>query len=164
MDHKFNSVNDIAEAIGVSRVTMYKRAKREGIDVAKKEFTEQEWKSLSLTSKVNKSVNVNTSKVGGINKVNTENSVINQLKKQVEAQEEQMKFLRDQLVAKDEHLVQQLAVKDEQIKEKDKQLDQAQRLQLDLQQQLKERQLELTTIEEETEPEPQKRKWWRFGK
>lgn len=162
MNHKFNSVNDIAEAIGVSRVTLYKRAKREGIDVSKKEFTNQEWERLLLTGKVNKSVNVNDSKVNKINKVNTDVSVIEQLKKQVEAQEEQMKFLRDQLVAKDEHMAQQLAVKDEQIKEKDKQLDQAQRLQLDLQQQLKERQLELTTIE--AEPEPQKRKWWRFGK
>lgn len=123
-EHKFNSISELAEHLKISRTTLYKRANLSDIDLTGVYSNEQ----LELLSSVHPTVqqlNSSTEQTGQLSE-QTEQQ-IKFLNKEISAKNKQIKFLYDQLKEKDL-----------QISLLNKNLDQAQQLQLIAEQRLTE--------------------------
>lgn len=44
--HNFNTIQDVADEIGIKRQTLYNRSKKTGVDISKKSFSDDEWFAL----------------------------------------------------------------------------------------------------------------------
>ncbi|WP_273752877.1 replication initiation protein [Leuconostoc mesenteroides] len=123
-EHEFNSISELAEHLKISRTTLYKRANLSDIDLTGVYSNEQ----LDLLSSVHPTVqqlNSSTEQTGQLSE-QTEQQ-IKFLNKEISAKNKQIKFLSDQLKEKDL-----------QISLLNKNLDQAQQLQLIAEQRLTE--------------------------
>lgn len=123
-EHKFNSISELAEHLKISRTTLYRRANLSDIDLTGVYSDEQ----LELLSSVHPTVQ----------QLNSSTEQTGQLSEQTE---QQIKFLNQEISAKDKQiklLSCQLKEKDLQISLLNKHLDQAQQLQLIAEQRLTE--------------------------
>ena len=123
-EHKFNSISELAEHLKISRTTLYKRANLSDINLTGVYSDEQ----LELLSSVHQTVQ----------QLNSSTEQTGQLSEQTE---QQIKFLNQEISAKDKQiklLSGQLKEKDLQIGLLNKHLDQAQQLQLIAEQRLTE--------------------------
>jgi len=123
-EHKFNSISELAEHLKISRTTLYKRANLSDINLTGVYSDEQ----LELLSSVHQTVQ----------KLNSSTEQTGQLSEQTE---QQIKFLNKEISAKNKQikfLSDQLKEKDLQISLLNKNLDQAQQLQLIAEQRLTE--------------------------
>lgn len=123
-EHKFNSISELAEHLKISRTTLYRRANLSDIDLTGVYSNEQ----LELLSSVHPTVQ----------QLNSSTEQTGQLSEQTE---QQIKFLNQEISAKDKQiklLSCQLKEKDLQISLLNKHLDQAQQLQLIAEQRLTE--------------------------
>lgn len=131
---KFNSVTALAKHIGISRKTLYERAKRDSIEL-NGVYTQDQLDSLAVK--------------GAKSVTDTKNDTLKQ--SDTQSNETVENVLRDQIsemVHDKEKLYAELTMKNNQIKELNKQVDQAQQLQLMAEQRLSEgHQLRLDTEE-----------------
>lgn len=123
-EHKFNSISELAEHLKISRTTLYRRANLSDINLTGVYSNEQ----LELLSSVHPTVQ----------QLNSSTEQTEQLSEQTE---QQIKFLNKEISAKNKQikfLSDQLKEKDLQISLLNKNLDQAQQLQLIAEQRLTE--------------------------
>jgi hypothetical protein len=138
----FNSVTDLSKYLGLSRKTLYDRAKRDGI-VLDGSYTKDELDSLRI--KGNKSVS--EAKVNGRSQKETgdkqnDTTLIDALKSQISLLELDKERLYSELDTRNKH-----------IDELNKQVDQSQQLQLKTQVQLESEQHKVLTLEMELKQE-----------
>lgn len=50
--HEFDTVQSIADSIGIKRQTLYNRSKKTGVDISKKSFNDEEWECLVKNKKM----------------------------------------------------------------------------------------------------------------
>lgn len=100
--HEFGTIQAIADELKIKRQTLYNRAKKTNVDISKKKFTEEEWTALVNNKKLTDVNNVNDEKLTRIDILNQQ---INDYKKIIDVMERE-------------------------LQEKNKQIDQAQQLQL----------------------------------
>lgn len=115
----FNSVTELAKHLGISRKTLYERAKRDGIEL-NGSYTQEELNLLRLK----KSKNVTDTKVNNHSRNETQNKhneteLVDVLKAQIVVLEQDKDRLYSELESRNKH-----------IDELNKQVDQAQQLQL----------------------------------
>ena len=115
----FNSVTELAKHLGISRKTLYERAKRDGIEL-NGSYTQEELNLLRLK----KSKNVTDTKVDNHSRNETQNKhneteLVDVLKAQIVVLEQDKDRLYSELESRNKH-----------IDELNKQVDQAQQLQL----------------------------------
>ncbi|QYU58997.1 hypothetical protein K1728_12055 (plasmid) [Weissella confusa] len=139
MDEKetfFNSVTELSKHLGISRKTLYERAKRDGIDL-NGSYTQNELDSLRI--KGNKSVS--GTKVNDNSQKETEQNdtaLLDALRTQI-----------SMLEADKERLYSELDTRNKHIDELNKQVDQSQQLQLKTQLQLEAEQQKVLALETE---------------
>lgn len=100
--HEFGTIQAIADELKIKRQTLYNRAKKTNVDISKKKFTDEEWTALVNNEKLTDVNNVNDEKLTRIDILNQQ---INDYKKIIDVMERE-------------------------LQEKNKQIDQAQQLQL----------------------------------
>lgn len=100
--HEFGTIQAIANELKIKRQTLYNRAKKTNVDISKKKFTDEEWTALVNNEKLTDVNNVNDEKLTRIDILNQQ---INDYKKIIDVMERE-------------------------LQEKNKQIDQAQQLQL----------------------------------
>lgn len=100
--HEFGTIQAIADELKIKRQTLYNRAKKTNVDISKKKFTDEEWTALVNNKKLTDVNNVNDEKLTRIDILNQQ---INDYKKIIDVMERE-------------------------LQEKNKQIDQAQQLQL----------------------------------
>lgn len=115
----FNSVTELSKHLGISRKTLYERAKRDGIEL-NGSYTQEELNLLRLK----KSKNVTDTKVNNHSRNETQNKhneteLVDVLKAQIVVLEQDKDRLYSELESRNKH-----------IDELNKQVDQAQQLQL----------------------------------
>lgn len=115
----FNSVTELAKHLGISRKTLYERAKRDGIEL-NGSYTQEELNLLRLK----KSKNVTDTKVNNHSRNETQNKhneteLVDVMKAQIVVLEQDKDRLYSELESRNKH-----------IDELNKQVDQAQQLQL----------------------------------
>jgi chromosome segregation ATPase len=137
--HIFNSKSELAAYLGITRKTLYKRAKERNIELSGTYTDEQ---LDTLRSRLD-TTQINDKEYGNKQESNQKETEL------VTALQEQINYLK-----------QQIEEKDRQIERRDQALDQQQRLQLSVSQQLddaKEQIKQLETIQPE-----KKKKWWQI--
>ena len=92
--HEFKTVQAVADALNIKRQTLYNRAKKTGIDISKRSFTDEEWSALVNNKKLT-SVNIdNDKKLTEIDilreRIAEQSSFIDTLKKELEAKNVQI--------------------------------------------------------------------------
>lgn len=146
MDEKetfFNSVTELSKHLGISRKTLYERAKRDGIDL-NGSYTQNELDSLRI--KGNKSVSET--------KVNDHSQKETKQKQNDTALLDALRTQISMLEADKERLYSELDTRNKHIDELNKQVDQSQQLQLKTQLQLEAEQQKLLALENELKDEP----------
>ncbi|MFL2051328.1 replication initiation protein, partial [Leuconostoc mesenteroides] len=123
-EHKFNSISELAEHLKISRTTLYKRANLSDINLTGV-YSDEQLELLSSVHQTVQQLNSLTEQTGQLSE-QTEQQ-IKFLNKEISAKNKQIKFLSDQLKEKDL-----------QISLLNKNLDQAQQLQLIAEQRLTE--------------------------
>lgn len=87
--HDFKTIQDIADEIGIKRQTLYNRAKKTGVDISKKTFSDDEWSSLVNNKRltyVNDGIDKKFTEIDILKqRVNDQSSFIEVLKKEIEA-------------------------------------------------------------------------------
>lgn len=144
IEHKFNSISELAEHLKISRTTLYRRANLSDIDLTGAYSDEQ----LELLSSVHPTVQ----------QLNSSTEQTGQLSEQTE---QQIKFLNKEILAKDKQiklLSGQLKEKDLQISLLNKHLDQSQQLQLIAEKRLTE--TKDTLIEYQEKESQDKKSFW----
>lgn len=148
-EHKFNSISELAEHLKISRTTLYRRANLSDINLTGV-YSDEQLELLSSVQPTVQQLNSLTEQTGQLSE-QTEQQ-IKFLNKEISAKNKQIKFLSDQLKEKDL-----------QISLLNKNLDQAQQLQLIAEQRLTE--TNKTLIEyQEKENQPKKGFWHRLFK
>ena len=120
LEHKFSSISNLSKYLKVSRTTIYKRAKENNITLSGV-YSDEQLKKLSV-----------------VQHLNTKNE---QVEQKNEHFEQEITFLKKQLSDQNKHvdlIINQLKEKDNQIGLLNKNLDQAQQLQLIAEQRLTE--------------------------
>ncbi|MGX6409996.1 hypothetical protein [Weissella confusa] len=141
MDEKetfFNSVTELSKHLGISRKTLYERAKRDGIEL-NGSYTQNELDSLRI--KGNKSVletKVNDHSQKETEQKHNDTALLDALRNQIRM-----------LEADKERLYSELDTRNKHIDELNKQVDQSQQLQLKTQLQLEAEQQKLLALETE---------------
>lgn len=136
----FNSVTELAKHLGISRKTLYERAKRDGIEL-NGSYTQEKLDLLRL--KKGKSVtdtNVNGHSQNETQSKHNETELVDVLKAQIAALEQDKDRLYSELESRNKH-----------IDELNKQVDQAQQLHLKTQIQLENEQQKLLALEEKSD-------------
>lgn len=123
-EHKFNSISELAEHLKISRTTLYKRANLSDINLTGV-YSDEQLELLSSVHQTVQQLSSLTEQTGQLSE-QTEQQ-IKFLNKEISAKNKQIKFLSDQLKEKDL-----------QISLLNKNLDQAQQLQLIAEQRLTE--------------------------
>lgn len=123
-EHKFNSISELAEQLTISRTTLYRRANLSDINLTGV-YSDEQLELLSSVQPTVQQLNSLTEQTGQLSE-QTEQQ-IKFLNKEISAKNKQIKFLSDQLKEKDL-----------QISLLNKNLDQAQQLQLIAEQRLTE--------------------------
>ncbi len=123
-EHKFNSISELAEHLKISRTTLYRRANLSDINLTGV-YSDEQLELLSSVQPTVQQLNSLTEQTGQLSE-QTEQQ-IKFLNKEISAKNKQIKFLSDQLKEKDL-----------QISLLNKNLDQAQQLQLIAEQRLTE--------------------------
>lgn len=100
--HEFGTIQAIADELKIKRQTLYNRAKKTNVDISKKKFTDEEWTALVNNKKMTSVNNVNDEK---LTKIDILNQQLNDYQKIIDVMERE-------------------------LQEKNKQIDQAQQLQL----------------------------------
>lgn len=148
-EHKFNSISELAEHLKISRTTLYRRANLSDIDLTGV-YSDEQLEILSSVHPTVHQLNSSTEQTGQLSEQIEQQ--IKSLNKEISAKDKQIKFLSDQLKEKDL-----------QISLLNKNLDQAQQLQLIAEQRLTE--TNKTLIEyQEKENQPKKGFWQRLFK
>lgn len=142
----YNSIAELAKDVGVTRKTLYSRARSHGIAL-NGEYTEQELKLLK--SRLDKS---NTTQTGIQNK-QVYTTEINALKAHIDSLSYSNKRLEKELDTERER-------HDKQLSELNKHLDQAQQLQLIAEQRLNEEHTQLVELKESKQQAEQKKGFW----
>lgn len=92
--HKFNTIQDIADEIGIKRQTLYNRAKKTGVDISKKSFSDEEWYAIVNNEKIDIADNVNDVELTKIDileqRINEQFSFIETLKSEIKAKNVQI--------------------------------------------------------------------------
>ena len=155
-EHKFNSISELAEHLKISRTTLYKRANLSDINLTGV-YSDEQLELLSSVHQTVQQLNSSTEQTGQLSEQTGQLS---------EQTEQQIKFLNKEISAKNKQikfLSDQLKEKDLQISLLNKNLDQAQQLQLIAEQRLTE--TNKTLIEyQEKENQPKKGFWHRLFK
>ena len=153
-EHKFNSISELAEHLKISRTTLYKRANLSDINLTGV-YSDEQLELLSSVHQTVQQLNSSTEQTGQLSEQTGQLS---------EQTEQQIKFLNKEISAKNKQikfLSDQLKEKDLQISLLNKNLDQAQQLQLIAEQRLTE--TNKTLIEyQEKENQPKKGFWHRL--
>lgn len=125
VEHKFSSISNLSKYLQVSRTTLYKRAKEHNITLSGV-YSDEQLKKLS-----------------GVQQLNTTTEQVEQLNGHIEQKsehfEQEITFLKKQLSDQNKYvdlIINQLKEKDSQIGLLNKNLDQAQQLQLIAEQRL----------------------------
>ena len=135
-EHKFDSIKALADEIGISRTTLYKRAKENDIELTGSYTDEQLNKLMSVHLKMNSEQRIEQNSEHG----NGHNS--GGLAGAISA-------LSEQLTAKDE----QIAELNHRLEQAQKLVDQSQQLQLKTQLQLEKTEQKLVLLEDKTDDE-----------
>lgn len=144
IEHKFNSISELAEHLKISRTTLYRRANLIDIDLTG-EYSDEQLELLSSVHPTVQQLNSSTEQTGQLS----------------EQTEQQIKFLNKEILAKDKQiklLSGQLKEKDLQISLLNKHLDQAQQLQLIAEKRLTE--TKDTLIEYQEKESQDKKSFW----
>ncbi|MDI6554188.1 replication initiation protein [Leuconostoc falkenbergense] len=147
VEHKFSSISNLSKYLQVSRTTLYKRAKEHNITLSGV-YSDEQLKKLS-----------------GVQQLNTKTEQVEQLNGHIEQKSEHFKqeitFLKKQLSDQNKYvdfIINQLKEKDSQIGLLNKNLDQAQQLQLIAEQRLTE--TKSTLIEYQKQEKNTKKGFW----
>lgn len=136
-NYEFQTIQEIADALKIKRQTLYNRSKKTGVNISKKSFNSDEWKALvnneKLTHDKKSNDNVNDN-------IYIDNR-LNELKTRLNEQSKLIEFLKNE------------------IHEKNKQINQAQQLQLIAEQKFNNEHIKLIELEESKNT---KRLWWKF--
>lgn len=143
-EHKFNSISELAEHLKISRTTLYRRANLSDINLTGV-YSDEQLELLSSVQPTVQQLNSLTEQTGQLSE-QTEQQ-IKFLNKEISAKNKQIKFLSDQLKEKDL-----------QISLLNKNLDQAQQLQLIAEQRLTE--TKDTLIEYQEKEGQDKKSFW----
>lgn len=136
----FNTVTELAKHLGISRKTLYERAKRDGVEL-NGAYTQEELDLLRL--KKGKSVTdtkVNSHSQDETRSKHNETELVDVLKDQIAALEQDKDRLYSELESRNKH-----------IDELNKQVDQAQQLHLKTQMQLENEQQKLLDLEKKSD-------------
>lgn len=118
--HEFGTIQAIADELKIKRQTLYNRAKKTNVDISKKKFTDEEWTALVNNKKMTSVNNVNDQK---LTKIDILNQQLNDYQKIIDVMERE-------------------------LQEKNKQIDQAQQLQLIAENRLNETRTQLIEYQE----------------
>lgn len=118
--HEFGTIQAIADELKIKRQTLYNRAKKTNVDISKKKFTDEEWTALVNNKKMTSVNNVNDEK---LTKIDILNQQLNDYQKIIDVMERE-------------------------LQEKNKQIDQAQQLQLIAETRLNETRTQLIEYQE----------------
>lgn len=147
VEHKFSSISNLSKYLQVSRTTLYKRAKEHDITLSGV-YSDEQLKKLS-----------------GVQQLNTKTEQVEQLNGHIEQKsehfEQEITFLKKQLSDQNKYvdlIINQLKEKDSQIGLLNKNLDQAQQLQLIAEQRLTE--TKSTLIEYQKKEKNTKKGFW----
>lgn len=147
IEHKFSSISNLSKYLHVSRTTLYKRAKEHNITLSGF-YSDEQLKKLS-----------------GVQYMNTKNEHVKHSNGHIEQRnehfEQEITFLKKQLSDQNKHvalIINQLKEKDNQIGLLNKNLDQAQQLQLIAEQRLTE--TKSTLIEFQEKEKNAKKGFW----
>ncbi|MBS0958951.1 replication initiation protein [Leuconostoc pseudomesenteroides] len=147
IEHKFSSISNLSKYLQVSRTTLYKRAKEHNITLSGF-YSDEQLKKLS-----------------GVQYMNTKNEHVKHSNGHIEQRnehfEQEITFLKKQLSDQNKHvalIINQLKEKDNQIGLLNKNLDQAQQLQLIAEQRLTE--TKSTLIEFQEKEKNAKKGFW----
>lgn len=147
IEHKFSSISNLSKYLQVSRTTLYKRAKEHNITLSGF-YSDEQLKKLS-----------------GVQYMNTNNEHVKNSNGHIEQRnehfEQEITFLKKQLSDQNKHvalIINQLKEKDNQIGLLNKNLDQAQQLQLIAEQRLTE--TKSTLIEFQEKEKNTKKGFW----
>lgn len=92
--HEFKTVQSIADSLKIKRQTLYNRAKKTGVDISKKSFTDEEWLALVNNKKLTNVKNDNDEKLTEIDilkgRIDEQSSFIDTLKKELDAKNQQI--------------------------------------------------------------------------
>lgn len=148
----FTSKSALADYLGITRKTLYKRAKERKIELSGS-YTQDQLDTLRSrldTTQVNENISTNTQ--DNNQKDTPDTQLVNTLKDQIANLQQQLKEKKDEI----KYLKLENEEKNRQIERRDKALDQQQHLQLTTSQQLKDAKL-LETIQPE-----KKKRWWQI--
>lgn len=92
--HEFKTVQAVADALNIKRQTLYNRAKKTGIDISKRSFTDEEWSALVNNKKLTSVNSDNDKKLTEIDilkeRIAEQSSFIDTLKKELEVKNVQI--------------------------------------------------------------------------
>lgn len=148
----FTSKSALADYLGITRKTLYKRAKERKIELSGS-YTQNQLDTLRSrldTTQVNENISTNTQYNN--QKDTPDTQLVNILKDQIANLQQQIEEKKDEI----KYLKLENEEKNRQIERRDKALDQQQRLQLTTSQQLKD-----AKLLEPIQPEKKKR-WWQI--
>lgn len=92
--HEFKTIQAIADELNIKRQTLYNRAKKTGIDISKRSFTDEEWSSL-----------VNNKKLTSVNDEDDKKlTEIDTLREQISEQRHFIEILKKELDAKNQQI------------------------------------------------------------
>ncbi|WP_061399777.1 hypothetical protein [Leuconostoc mesenteroides] len=87
--HKFKTIQSIADELNIKRQTLYNRSKKTGVDISKKEFSDEEWASLIHNEKLTNVNGDNDIKLSEIDilkqRIDEQSGFIETLRKEIEA-------------------------------------------------------------------------------
>lgn len=87
--HKFKTIQSIADELNIKRQTLYNRSKKTGVDISKKEFSDEEWASLIHNKKLTNVNGDNDIKLSEIDilkqRIDEQSGFIETLRKEIEA-------------------------------------------------------------------------------
>lgn len=153
--NEFDSVQELSKTLGVSRQTLYNRAKKAGFDLNKLAFSDDEIAKLSSKASVKQ--------VSNIDDLDSDKSVkidsVKFLQSQIDTKDAQIEALNKQLETVSAQREAEATRTAKQIEALNKSLDQAQQLQLIAEQRLNEEHAQLIEYQE-TEATEKKRGFW----
>ena len=92
--HEFKTIQAIADELNIKRQTLYNRAKKTGIDISKRSFTDEEWSAL-----------VNNKKLTSVNDEDDRKlTEIDTLREQISEQRHFIEILKKELDAKNQQI------------------------------------------------------------
>ncbi|MGR8829622.1 replication initiation protein [Leuconostoc citreum] len=136
-NYEFQTIQEIADALKIKRQTLYNRSKKTGVNISKKSFNSDEWKALANNEKLTHDKKPNDN----VNDNIYIDNKLNELKNRLDEQSKLIEFLKTE------------------IQEKNKQINQAQQLQLIAEQKFNNEHIKLIELEES---KITKRIWWKF--